>query len=169
MKVANKTSLGLCKKDGHRYWVLGQSLNFLLSTAEYSPSKVLTFLWKTVLTNDVVKSRGNSPDWEERFFIFGLESCGDFCVLSQFCSPKFKGYLVFWVDDSETKRARNCPHCHSFLLHFLESLATFFAQPQPSKTIGDLLLSQEWLDGPFRETRNKSPDSGLTSKQLMNI
>lgn len=169
MKVADKRSLGLCKKDGHRYWVLGQPFNFLLSTAEYSPSKVLTFFWKTVLTNDVVKSKGNSPDWEEIFLFLDLGSCDDFCILSQFGSPKFKGYPAFWVDDSETRRARNCPQCHPFLLHYLESLATFFSQPQAPKTIGDWILSQEWLDGPSRAKRNKSPDSGLTSKQLMDI
>lgn len=34
-------------------------LNFLLSTAEYPPSKVLVFLCKIALNNDLVKSRGN--------------------------------------------------------------------------------------------------------------
>lgn len=49
MKVTDKKSLGLCKKEQRwsQYTEAKEEcicLNFLLSTAEYPPSKVLTFL-----------------------------------------------------------------------------------------------------------------------------
>ena len=56
-------------------------LNFLLATTEYLPSEASIFLRKTVLNNDLVKSKGNlSRLWWEIFFDLG--SCDGFCAFS---------------------------------------------------------------------------------------